>query len=92
MYVYAHPARCYKLAAYKVPSINLCPVLALAACNALANACAITVTQSHKPAKASIQPARQNCPLAALAPRLSLCLAASVAPWLLHPLCHLGKV
>jgi len=88
----AHPSRCDVLAADEVPSLHLCPVLALAARDALADAFAVAVAQSHKPAEASIQPARQYCPLAALAPRLAFCFAVCVAPWLLHPLCHWDKV
>ncbi len=92
VYVDAHPASCYILAANKVPSIYLRPVLTLAACYTRHHAFAVRVAKSHKPAEASIQPARQYCPLAALAPRLSFRFAASVAAWLLHPLCHWDKV
>ena len=92
VHVYAHPTRCNVFAADKVPCVTCRPVFALAACDARHHAFAVCVAQSHKPAKAPIQSARQYCPLAPLAPRLSLCFAASVAPWLLHPLCHWDKV
>ena len=88
----AHPARCDVLAADKVPSVYLRPVLALAACYARHHAFAVAVTQPHKPAKAPIQSAGQYRPLAALASCLSLRLAVRVAPGLLHPLCHWDKV
>jgi len=91
-HINAHPARGNVFAANKVPGLHFCPVLALAACDALADAFAVSVAQPHEPAKASIQSARQNCSLAALAPRLPFCFAACVAPWLLHPLCHWDKV
>ena len=54
VYINAHPSRCNVLAANKVSSIHLRPVLALAACNTRYHAIAVRVAQSHKPAKASI--------------------------------------